>query len=194
MKLLVYMSLLVVGFFTHTNAHSSENRGRVIKIFPQGSPAPEVPKSKKPTEVVPMENTSEDKSFSGAAEATMEDVQEHVQSNENELKAPVAESALKAPLDENNSEDMAQTLEFELHSGLLKPQLDKLVSKYLPSHEIYWGSYEGKHEWYGNQVIKGESLESILNQITSSYGKPPKGIAWYIHLNVVEFVYKNKKG
>lgn len=185
MKLLVYMSLLVVGFFTHTNAHSSENRGRVIKIFPQGSPAPEVPISKKPAEVVPMENTSEDKSFSAVAEASMEDVQAHVQSNENELKAP---------LDGNDSEDMSQVLEFELHSGLLKPQLDKLVSKYLPSHEIYWGSYEGKHEWYGNQVIKGESLESILNQITSSYGKPPKGIAWYIHLNVVEFVYKNKKG
>ena len=141
-----------------------------------------------------MENTSEDKSFSGAVEATMEDVQEHVQSNENELKAPLDGNELKAPLDGNDSEDISQVLEFELHSGLLKPQLDKLVSKYLPSHEIYWGSYEGKHEWYGNQVIKGESLESILNQITSSYGKPPKGIAWYIHLNVVEFVYKNKKG
>ncbi len=94
----------------------------------------------------------------------------------------------------NEAEPEERLLSFHLTSGLLKPQLEALVKRYLPDREVYWGNYEGKHEWYGDALIEGKSVEDLLNKITGSYGKPPKGIAWYIHRNVVEFVYKNSKG
>lgn len=94
----------------------------------------------------------------------------------------------------SEAEAEERLLSFHLTSGLLKPQLEALVKRYLPDREVYWGNYEGKHEWYGEALIEGKSIEDLLNKITSSYGKPPKGIAWYIHRNVVEFVYKNSKG
>lgn len=96
----------------------------------------------------------------------------------------------KVPKDD----DEPTVLSFTLHSGLLKPQLEKLVNKYLPNKEVYWDSYEGMHEWYGDSTIKGKSVDELLNKITSAYGAPPKGIVWKIHLNVVQFIYKNSKG
>lgn len=199
MKLFVYMSLLVAGLFTHTDAYSAENSGRVIKVFPQGNPIIEGPQKKELLEVTATNKPVEDKIIGMVSEPEEQAKHTKLDSNvfvkqEEQVQLGSNVSKLETPLNETNSENKSKELEFELQSGLLKPQLDQLVSKYLPTHEIYWGSYEGKHEWYGNQVIKGESVESLLNQITSSYGKPPKGIAWYIHRNVVEFVYKNKKG
>ena len=86
-----------------------------------------------------------------------------------------------------------EPLSFTLKTGLLKPQLDSLVKQYLPGKMVYWGNYEGKHEWVGTATIKAPTVEALLNKITSSYGKPPKGIEWKIHINVVEFIYKNNK-
>lgn len=102
---------------------------------------------------------------------------------------------IKANVDECQvrEHDLREVYCAALKDGLLKPQLEAVVNKYLPGKDVFWGNYEGNHEWYGNSAIEAESIEELLNSITSSYGTPPKGIEWYIHTNVVEFVYRKPK-
>lgn len=107
-----------------------------------------------------------------------------------------AEELLEVELTVSREVEKVRTrpFKFNLKTGLLKPQLEKLVKEHLPNHDIYWGHYEGKHEWLGDAIIEAKSIEELLNIITSSYGKPPNGIEWLIHINAVEFIYKNSKG
>lgn len=191
----------MVGLLIHPAANSAEPKGRVIKVYPQKS---SMTTSDIKTDVLVAEK--EIKEFNlpidskiitntdglSAAQEQNKQVQVSASPATQKLSEPTKPEVI------NESDDdvvnISPKYQVTLQSGLLKPQLNELVRKYLPSHDVYWGNYEGKHEWYGEAVIKGDSIEDLLNEITSSYGKPPKGIAWYIHLNVVEFVYKNTKG
>lgn len=186
----------LVGVVFITSVHASEPKGRVIKVFPQGGVVNQVS--------IKQDNLPEEKAIKevkiAASNAALNKTAA-LNKNNGANKEPIvslagSESELTQDLlvKKNPVVDEATAFTYRLSSGLLKPQLQELVRKYLPSYEVYWGNYEGKHEWYGDATIKGNSVEELLNKITSSYGKPPKGITWYVHRNVVEFVYKNSKG
>lgn len=201
MKFLIYI-IALVGWLSHHTAIASESKGRVIKVYPQGS----VVESKSPVKEDTLEPSKEIKEWQAPVSkeavpsgdnpsSSIRHAPEETTSTSQAIASTEQNTATNAKtVNANELEPVSNNLSFTLTSGLLKPQLNRMLQKFMPNHDVYWGNYEGKHEWYGEAVIEGESVEAILNKITSSYGKPPTGIAWYIHRNVVEIVYKNTKG
>tara|TARA_R110002033_G_scaffold135713_4_gene175331 strand:+ start:21760 stop:22167 length:408 start_codon:yes stop_codon:yes gene_type:complete len=57
---------------------------------------------------------------------------------------------------------------FNLEQGLLKTNIERLTSQYMPSFELVW-SLDDRLEQYSNVVIMGDSYEDLLEQISSQY-------------------------
>ncbi|MBO1897649.1 hypothetical protein HNW13_018080 [Shewanella sp. BF02_Schw] len=57
---------------------------------------------------------------------------------------------------------------FDLEQGLLKTNIERLTSQYMPLYELVW-SLDDRLEQYSNVAIVGDSYEDLLEQISRQY-------------------------
>lgn len=120
--------------------------------------------------------------------ATDDQVHEVAETNEGatliEVQSPSEEKAnIKKVLtvfnDTYSSEQSVQTVqhinlhkfEYELSTGLLKPQINNIISAFFVEYTPYWEEgVEFNQEWFGSYKLVSQDRWELLNQVLKSYG------------------------
>ncbi len=67
--------------------------------------------------------------------------------------------------------DTTLTYEYDLKTGLLKPQINDIVALFFAEYTPYWEEgVDFNQEWFGSYSIKSEDRWEMLNKVLQSYG------------------------
>lgn len=86
---------------------------------------------------------------------------------------------------EIEKEPEPQIYSYRMESGLLKTQVNNMITELFPEYTPFWGNYKGRHEWFGDFTIEHADRWKILDSIMTTFGIKVKVAPNY----VIEFIY-----